>query len=161
MRKLQMLAASASLLTALAVGGALSSCEKHAQELPEPAATSADVRNNTHPTDLLQPTGCSIHATVRRYVTADSCRGFVLQLADSARTRLRPTGPLWRSFQARDGQRVRFGYVADSTRFDSTGCRGPVRLIGRPVRITCIRPDSAGFNASSFRPAALKRGVLR
>ncbi len=155
-----LLAAPAALLSALTLAGLLSSCEQRADELPQPtAANSAQARALRRPYDVLQPLGCGISATVRSYFTPDSCRGFVLELADSSRTRLRPTGPLWRSFRPRAGQRVRFGYTYSTDSI--SGCRGPIYLVGRPVRITCIRPDSIRQDSLHFNKIRLGRATLR
>ncbi len=97
------------------------------------------------PTAEPQPVACTIPATIRSYVAPDSSRFTVLELADSTRTRLRPTGPIWQQFQSRIGKRVRVEYVfsKDPTSKDSTRIyRGPVQVTGRPISLTCIRYDS-------------------
>lgn len=112
-------AAAVALLPAL--GALLTSCKDTTSGVPIPT--------------------CITRATVRRVTGPDSCRSFVLALADSSRTKLRPMGKLWQSFPAQDGKQVLIEYVTASA--DSTAAvAGCQTRVGKPVTITCIRPDS-------------------
>lgn len=115
----------AALPAALALGMLVAGCQQTSTSEPEPS-----------------PTG-SIPATVRSFVSSDSCRSFLLVLADSGQTKLRPMGKLWQAYQPVNGKRVLIEYittVADST---LTGCRSRV---GKRVTLTCISPATTGGN---------------
>lgn len=110
-------------LPALALGGLLGACTQSEHLLPQPH--------------------CSIPATVRRVVSPDSCRNYVLVLNDSSHALLRPLGRLWQSFvpKARNGQRVFVEYVAAV----DSGAVSCGRRVGRPVRLTCLSADTVKF----------------
>ena len=124
----------AAWLPALAFGSLLAACQ-HQPEMPSPH--------------------CSIPATVRSFVTRDSCRSFVLQLASEPGALLRPTGQLWQSFlpKTRDGQRVFIAYVT-ATDSSSSGCRVP---LSRPVRLTCLSADTTRLP----KPPVLPHDTIR
>lgn len=115
----------AALPTALALGMLVAGCQQTSTSEPEPS-----------------PTG-SIPATVRSFVSPDSSRTFLLVLADSGQTKLRPMGKLWQAYQPVNGKRVLIEYTAATS--DST-LTGSQSRIGKWVTLTCISPAATGGN---------------
>ena len=103
--------AFARLVIALCFTGlALTNCHKVPE--PEPALST-----------------CATLATVRDLTGLDGC-GTVLVLGSGQR--LQPTGTVWQSFRATDGQKVLMDYK------DSPGTVSTC-MVGKVVELTCIR----------------------